>query len=91
MYQVTIEYSHGAENNDLVKGKATTKTYYAAGVVSAVGGGSVTVKLPYGEHEFSREDGRWMSGPCLNYRAATIMGVDALNREIANTPQEAAA
>jgi hypothetical protein len=85
MHHVTIEYGSGSENNTAA-GKVCTKTYYAAGVVECIGGGSIHVSLPYGVHEFSRSDGRWMSGPCLNYRNAAIMNLDALNAEIADVP-----
>lgn len=64
-----------------------------AGVVLGCCGAGVSLLWwllgPYGLHEFSRSDGRWMSGPCLNYRSGAIMGFGGLNAEIANVPQEA--
>lgn len=49
------------------------KTHYAAGFVDGVGGSDIVLVMPIGRHLFSRTDGTWRGGDCLNYIDAKIM------------------
>lgn len=48
------------------------RTRYEAGRLSSYGGNTLTLELIHGRHEFSRIDGRWIAGDCLNYRLARV-------------------
>ena len=54
-------------------GQGSRKTAYAAGYIVGIGGSSIIVTMPIGRHEFSRKDGKWLAGDCLNYKDAAIM------------------
>jgi hypothetical protein len=49
------------------------KMVFAAGFIEGCSGKDVLVELPMGMHEFSRDDGTWRCGDCLNYKDAKIL------------------
>ena len=70
--RVIVEYPAEPEPEpDL--GQGSRKTAYAAGYIVGIGGSSIIVTMPLGRHEFSRNDGKWLAGDCLNYKDAAIM------------------
>lgn len=58
------------------------KTVYAAGYIDGYGGGDILVIMPIGRHEFSRKDGKWLAGDCLNYKDGVIMDFDRVEQSI---------
>lgn len=59
------------------------RTAYARGFIDGYGGSDVLVIMPVGRHEFSRKDGRWIAGDCLNYKDGAIMDFDRIEASIA--------
>ena len=57
MKRIVIEYSPFESN----------KTRFCAAGLDSYGGDRVYLDTPYGRHAFSREDGRWLEGDCLNF------------------------
>lgn len=48
------------------------KTQFAAGFIEGIGGSHLTLTTMFGNMTFSRDDGTWVSGPCLNYSDGKI-------------------
>jgi len=61
---------------------AGQRTIYAAGFIEGYGGRDILVDLPMGMHEFSREDGTWRCGDCLNYKDARILDIETIEASI---------
>lgn len=49
-----------------------TDERYSAATLSGVAGDSVFLSTIYGEQTFSRRDGRWIEGPCMNFEHGRI-------------------
>ena len=58
------------------------KWQYCAAVLSGYGGDTIYLETPWGQHGFSRSDGRWNQGPCTNFVNANILDFDELERSI---------
>lgn len=58
------------------------KTYYAAGFIDGYSGSDIMVDLPIGRHSFSRADGTWREGDCLNYKDAKILDIESVEASI---------
>lgn len=63
-------------------GTVPLKTIYAAGFIEGYSGSTMLIRLPMGTHEFSREDGTWRCGDCLNYKDARIIEAEAVEASI---------
>lgn len=51
------------------------RPYFYAGNMAGLSGDRVMVDVPgLGVHDFSRDDGRWLAGPCLNLEDCRIYG-----------------
>lgn len=70
--RVLVEYGEYGSN----------KTRYCAASISGIGGDRIWLSTPFGEHAFSRADGRWIDGPCLNLESGAIHQLDLLENEI---------
>lgn len=58
------------------------KTIYAAGCVEGYSGSDILIDLPMGRHSFSRADGTWREGDCLNYKDAKILDIESVEASI---------
>lgn len=58
------------------------KAQFCASVVAGYAAGRIWLNTLFGEHAFSRADGRWMSGPCLNLENARIHQFATLEKAI---------
>lgn len=75
--RVIVEYP-----SDGATGAHPGRTLYACGYVESVSGGDIVVEMPIGRHEFSRKDGRWLAGDCLNYKDGAIMDFEQVEAAI---------
>lgn len=58
------------------------KAHWAAAKIASYGGDRIWLSTPYGDHAFSRDDGRWIEGPCLNLECSVIHQFDDLESAI---------
>lgn len=58
------------------------KEHYSAATVEGISGDRVFLDTIWGRHAFSRADGRWIDGPCLNFADGKIHQFDELERSI---------
>jgi hypothetical protein len=58
------------------------KTHYCAAFVEGYGGSDIVLQTPMGRHTFSRADGTWLSGDCMNYVDAAIRDFDKVEASI---------
>jgi hypothetical protein len=75
--RVIIEYP-----SDGGTGVPPGKMIYAAGIIDGYGGSDIVLVLPYGRHLFSRADGTWLEGDCLNYLDAKIRDFEKVEASI---------
>ena len=61
----------------------STKERYVSALIKSYSGNTIWLEtVPHGEHEFSREDGRWIAGACLNLESGRLHMFDALEASI---------
>lgn len=58
------------------------RTYYAAGYIEGYGGSDLIIEMPNGRHIFSRRDGTWLSGDCLNFVDGKIMNFNKVEAAV---------
>lgn len=61
---------------------AGARSVYAAGFIEGYSGSDILLDLPMGRHEFSRTDGTWRAGDCLNYKDARILEFEQVEASI---------
>jgi len=64
------------------KGYDQQRMHYCAGFVDGISGSDIMVILPIGVHCFSRKDGTWLSGDCLNYADAKILNFEKVEAAV---------
>ena len=70
--RIVIEYTPYGSN----------KTRFSAATLDSYGGDRVHLDTIYGRQTFSRLDGRWIDGDCLNFVDGRIHQFEDLEREI---------
>jgi hypothetical protein len=60
----------------------SNKERYCAAAVVGYGGDRIFLSTIWGEQTFSRVDGRWIDGPCLNFCDGRIHQFEELERSI---------
>lgn len=61
---------------------AGQRTIYARCFIQGYSGSDILLETPMGMHEFSRKDGTWRVGDCLNYRDARILEIEQIEASI---------
>lgn len=64
------------------KGTDQQKVRFFAAFVEGYGGSDIVLWTPMGRHLFSRNDGTWLEGDCLNYVDAKIRDFDKVEAAI---------
>lgn len=59
-----------------------TESRYSAATLSGVSGDRVFLSTIFGDQAFSRRDGRWIEGPCLNFEHGRIHQFDNVEASI---------
>lgn len=77
--QGTVIVEHASDGST---GTIPGKTMYARGCIESISGGAIQIVMPIGRHEFSRKDGRWLAGDCLNYKDGAIMDFEKVEAAI---------
>jgi hypothetical protein len=60
----------------------SNKERYSAATLVGYGGDRIFLATIWGEQTFSRTDGRWIDGPCLNFAEGKIHEFEALEQSI---------
>lgn len=72
MKRVVIEYTP----------RGSDKLRYAAAKLDGYSGDTILLETQYGRMAFSRDDGRWLEGDCLNYLEGHVFEVNKLDGAI---------